>query len=348
MHSFPAEQCFRYLAEILGTLRSTNQHEKVLHLVVDRIVRLTHCQTCAIVLIDPTTEYLGIDNAHNLSLTFCNSFRRKIATATIGELLWTGKPILLHGDEPDRVTAEEIALEHPVTSCACVQISVDHRALGYVHIDSRERHAFSADHLELLQIFGDIAGLALNKSRMYEENLHLERFDKETGLEKYVPFLERVHGAVARGKEFNETFALLLLDVDNFKEIVKTFGYDVSRQLLKEMATTLRGHLRPIDGAGRFGFDEFILLLENTDLVAGQTIARQYAQVISTSPYTPQAIRSTVSIGVAAFPQSGQTSMDLLRAAKSALFEAQRGGRNGVFAFAAETASAARASRSVP
>ncbi|MBP2676507.1 MAG: hypothetical protein H6Q84_3347, partial [Deltaproteobacteria bacterium] len=43
MHSFPAEQCFRYLAEILGTLRSTNQHEKVLHLVVDRIVRLTHC-----------------------------------------------------------------------------------------------------------------------------------------------------------------------------------------------------------------------------------------------------------------------------------------------------------------
>src|SRR5512140_1766798 len=94
-------QCFTYVAEILGLLRTTNQYERVLHLIVDRISRLIHCQTCAVVLIDETTEYLRIDNFVGLSHTFCNDFRRHIATASIGRLLWTGTPITLNGDESD-------------------------------------------------------------------------------------------------------------------------------------------------------------------------------------------------------------------------------------------------------
>ncbi len=329
-------QCFPYVAEILGLLRTTNQHERVLHLIVDRICRLIHCQTCAIVLIDEKTEYLRIDNFVGLSHTFCNAFRRHIATAAVGRLLWTGVPVTISGDESDRTLADDVRLEHPFASCVCIQIAVDNRTLGYLHIDSRDSHAFSEDDIRLLHVMADLAGLALNKSHLFEENLHLERVDKETGLEKYNPFLEKLDMAIERAVEFRERFCLFLVDVDNFKQIVKTYGYDASRQLLRQMAECVRSTLRPIDSAARYGFDEFVLLVENASLEEGLTLARTILATIEQTKFTAHRIASTVSIGVAAYPDNGTARDDLLLSAKQALFGAQSGGRNNVFAFKGE------------
>ncbi len=332
MHEIPGPQCFRYLSEILHTLASTNQHERVLHFVVDRIVRLTQCQTCAIVLIDPKTEYLTIQNWHGLSLTFCNEFRRRIATAIIGNLLWTGRPLVISDSAAEPATAKEVQLEHPFRSCACVQISLDHRTLGYLHVDSGEPGALTRDHLEMLGLFADVVALAVNKSRLFEENLRLERIDKETGVDKYLPMLERIQGAVTRAKERDEHFGVLLLDVDNFKEIVKTYGYERSRDLLRTMAEVLRADLRPIDAVGRYGFDEFILLLENADPPAVVAQARALHESVALHRYTGENIRSTVSVGVAMYPRDGASAEDLILTAKRALFEAQRSGGNTVSA----------------
>jgi diguanylate cyclase (GGDEF)-like protein len=336
MHDIPGPQCFRYLSEILHTLTATNQHERILHFVVDRIVRLTKCRACAVVLIDPKTEYLTIQNWYGLSLTFCNEFRRRIATAAIGNLLWTGTPLVLSDSAAEPDTARELQLEHPFRSCVCVQISLDHRTLGYLHVDSGEPGALTRDHVEMLGMFADVVALALNKSRLFEENLRLERVDKETGVEKYLPLLERIQGAVTRAEEFDEPFGVLLLDVDNFKEIVKTYGYETSRELLRAMAGVLRTDLRPIDAVGRYGFDEFILLLENADLPAALTRAQAIRESVARHRYTAQEIHSTISIGVASFPQNGATPDDLILTAKKALFEAQRSGGNEVCSFRGE------------
>jgi diguanylate cyclase (GGDEF)-like protein len=336
MNESISTQCFTYVAEILGLLRSTNQHERVLHLIVDRISRLIRCQTCAIVLIDEKTEYLRIDNFVGLSHTFCNDFRRHIATASIGRLLWTGTPVIVNGDEPDPTLVEEVRLEHPCASCVCLQIAVDHRTLGYLHIDSTEKYAFTEDDMRLLRLMADVAGLALNKSHLFEENLHLERIDKETMLEKYNPFLEKVDAAIERAAVLRERFCLLLLDVDNFKQIVKTYGYDASRQLLRQMADRVRSTLRPIDAAARYGFDEFVLLVENSSLEDGLALARNLLAAIERGKFTQHEIGSTVSIGVASYPDNGTTRDDLLLSAKQALFAAQSGGRNNVFAFKGE------------
>jgi len=330
------EQILHYAAEILHKLTLTNQFEEVLHLVVDRTVRLTHCQTCALVLVDPRTEYLQIDNYHGLSLTFCNEFRRKIATSSIGRLLWTGNPILLTGLEADRSLAEELQLQHPFVSCACVQVAVDQHALGYLHVDSRQLEAFTEGDLALLRLLADLAALAIVKSRLFEENLRLERVDRETLLEKYPPFLERLDNAVARGHQLGENFSLLLLDVDNFKDIVNTFGYDTSRRFLKELSALVKGNIRPIDSAGRYGIDEIILLLEDASLEAAITLAKKIRESIARVTFSDPRIGSTVSIGAASFPENGRSRDELILAAKTALFEAQRRGRDSVYAFRGE------------
>jgi diguanylate cyclase (GGDEF)-like protein len=341
MSSIPDEQCFRFFSEIIALLKTTNQHERVLALIVDRIVRTFHSQTCAVVLIDPKTEYLSIDNYSGLSLTFCNSFRRRIATAAIGQLLWTGKPVVIGDADGDRALAEEMQLEHPFCSCVAVQIGVNNRTLGYLQVEANRLHAFSEHDVRLVQLFGDIAGLALMKSKLMADNLRLERVDPETDLEKYNPFLEKLETAADRARRTGEPFTLMLLDVDNFKDLVNTYGYDRSRAVLREMAQLVKERVFTIDACGRYGFDEFIILKANTGLDAGIMFARELLYAIELHPFTQQMIHSTVSAGLASCPQNGHDAEDLILTAKKALYEAQRRGRNTVYAFQAEWYAAA-------
>ncbi len=324
----------QYLAEILTTLKSTNQFEQVLHLVVDRITRLIHCQTCAIVLIDPRTEYLRIDNFFGLSQTFCNKFHRTLATSAVGELLWTGNPVLIADSSVNEALATDVQLEHPFGSCICLQIAVDHRTLGYLHVDTRGKNELNEGHVVLLQPFADLAGIALVKARLFEENLRLERVDRETGLEKYGPFLEKAELSMERAQHFQEHYAIALLDVDNFKSIMNTYGYDASRSVLKEIGALVKNHLRGIDAAARYGFDEVILLYANTDLDQAISLAHSLRAGIESAQFTDRQINTTVSIGVAAYPQNGTETDDVILTAKKALFEAQRTGRNTVFSYA--------------
>lgn len=334
-----SDRMLHYIAEITRTIRSTTQYERVLSLIVDRIVRSYSCQTCAIALIDPQTEYLRIDQCHNLSLTFCNSFRRRIATSAVGQLLWTGRPIVIPDATAELERAREIQLEHPAGSYLCVQIGVDGRTLGYLHVDAALPGTFGETDVEMLQLFADLAGTAVVKALLQEENLRLERVDRETGLEKFGPFLEKARAAVERTEEFGERFAVLLLDVDNFKETVNTYGYTVSRHLLRELGTIVQARLRPVDAAARYGFDECIVLLANTAPDGAIAAAEELRGRIAEHLFTDRGIRTSVSMGVGWFAGPEDTIDTLLTATKRALFEAQRHGRNTVHTATGERAS---------
>ena len=330
------EQCSEYVSEILQLLKNTNQYEQVLHLVVDRIIRFFSCHTCAVVLIDPRTEYLNIENSIGLSYTFCKAFRRKLATGAVGEVLWTGKPVFISNTNDEPELARELQLENSFGSCICVQIAVDQRTLGYVHADNRMPNAFSETDVRTLQTFADIAGIALNKARLHDENLRLDTTDRDSGLEKYSAFVQKLQAGIERAQQFNEGFGLLILDVDNFKQILGTYGYTSAMKFLGDLGTLVRSDLRTIDAAGRYGYDEFIVMLSASDLEHSVEFAQVLCRKIENSLFVSNSIQTTVSIGVAAFPQNGKTKDDLILTAKQALFEAQRAGRNNVFFYPAE------------
>jgi diguanylate cyclase (GGDEF)-like protein len=324
------EECLGFVSEILHVLKSTHQHEKVLHLIVDRIVRMYHCQTCAVVLVDPATEYLNIALAHGLSHTFAKAFRRKLATGAIGRLLWTGSPILISDSTTFAEQTEEVKLEQPFASAVCVQISANHRSLGYLHVDSLQRDAFTVDDVHIFQSFADFAALALHKAQLLEDNLRLDKIDHETGMEKYAPFLERIRSAIDRSNSLHESFSLMIFDVDNFKHVANTYGYDASREMLKQMAGLIKSRLRGIDAPGRHGFDEFIVLRSNSELVDGVMFADEVREAISRTSFTNHGILTTVSAGVTVYPHHASDIESLLLSVKEALFAAQRSGRNKV------------------
>jgi diguanylate cyclase (GGDEF)-like protein len=325
------DRCQEHVAEILLVMKSANQPEETLHLVVDRISRLFSCQSVAVILIHPETEYLYVKNSYGLSLTFCKEFRRKFSSKVVGELLWTGKAIVVEDDEQQTDVVEQVRLEHPFASCVCVQIAVNHRTLGYLHVESAQKQAFEAKDVWLLQMFADLAALALHKAALHDEVLKLDRVDHDSGLEKYSHFTERLREHLDRAERFQEQFALLMLDVDNFKNIVNTYGYDTSRQFFKEMGELLKQQLRTIDAAARYGVDEFVVLLGNVAARDAVARAEELRGRIEQHRFVHGQIQTTVSIGVGVYPQSGTTVQDIMTNTKNALFEAQRSGRNTVY-----------------
>jgi diguanylate cyclase (GGDEF)-like protein len=330
MNDLNKGKCLSSMMDILAVLKSINKHEEVFSRIIDAIAGLYPCQSCAFVMIEPKTEYLKIRTNYGISHTFQKAFHRPISTGAIGALLWKGKPIVVTDRERQLELSEEVQLEHRCGSCVCLQVSADHRTLGYLFVDSKMPQSFSEEDVHVLQAFADLAGTAYYKCWLAEENMILDQTDHETGLESYLAFQGKLHTAMDRAEQFQEPFSVMICDVDNFKKVGRTYGYEATRELLKEMGNLVKCSIRTIDVAGRYGSDEFILLRANTDVEESEQFAGRLCKEVETTSFTSKGISSTISIGVAGYPTNGKTIDDIVLTAKKALFEAQRIGRNTI------------------
>jgi diguanylate cyclase (GGDEF)-like protein len=144
----------------------------------------------------------------------------------------------------------------------------------------------------------------------------------------YMALLSREH---QRAERYGSTFSILMLDIDHFKKINDTYGHPIGDEAIKAMASAASKHLRPSDTLGRFGGEEFVIMLPQTDaagaVVAAERIRESVAQVAV--PAGTRVVRFTVSIGVATFVPK-VTVAELLESADQALYAAKTGGRNQV------------------
>ena len=142
-----------------------------------------------------------------------------------------------------------------------------------------------------------------------------------------------VEQAAARGK----SLTLLMLDIDYFKSINDSFGHDAGDDVLRQLATRVRKSIRGIDLACRYGGEEFVIVMPETDMAVATIVAERLRRRIAAEPFTiPQGrtIETTISIGIATL-DAGDNVPKLLKRADQALYRAKRDGRNRVVADAA-------------
>ncbi len=331
MREMQSTQCTEFVMELVRLLATNRHYERVFHFVVDRLTRLYHCHSCAIVLIDGESEYLSIENCYGVSHSFCKSFRQQVATGSIGEMLWTGRPILISDASLLPEVARSVQLEQPFASCLCVQISVHHQTIGYLYADCAEKDVFLESDIPVFDTFARIAALAYYQNRLYEDNLRLDRVDHETELQRYSFFSESLHQNLARAAGTGEPLGLIMMDIDNYKRISNTFGGETRRAFMREFGGVVNRQLRTFDSACRYGADEVIMMLPNTNAEAAIEAAVSVCEAIRNHTFTEHDLVTTVSCGVAVFPHDAPTVEELIQSAKHSVFEAQRSGRNKVF-----------------
>jgi diguanylate cyclase (GGDEF)-like protein len=183
----------------------------------------------------------------------------------------------------------------------------------------------------------------LQRALIHDELREAAQTDGKTGLATAVHWLGLARRCVDRAAHGDTACALLLLDVDYFKNVNDTWGHLVGDGVLAEIAGTLRRGVRPGDLVGRLGGEEFGVLLPDTGVVEAAAVAeRLRAQVagqqvsVSTAawpaprPEAGRIARVTVSVGVASTVDVGHVVDDLLASADAALYRAKAGGRDRV------------------
>jgi two-component system cell cycle response regulator len=144
-----------------------------------------------------------------------------------------------------------------------------------------------------------------------------------------------VEQAIARGK----SLTVVMVDIDYFKSINDNYGHDAGDDVLRQLATRVRRSIRGIDLACRYGGEEFVIVMPETDMAVATIVAERLRRRIAAEPFTieqgKRTIETTISVGIATLDAADDDAAKILKRADQALYRAKRDGRNRVVADAA-------------
>jgi two-component system, cell cycle response regulator len=181
-----------------------------------------------------------------------------------------------------------------------------------------------------------VKALVEEVERQRNEILQISRTDGLTKLDNRRHLEERLDEMFSHAKRMNEAFACVMCDLDKFKSVNDTYGHQAGDAVLAQLAAILKKEAREIDRVGRYGGEEFMLLLPGTPAEAAVTFSERVRQAIEAHTFTFEGgtLQRTMSIGVAAWPHAGISTADaLVKGADDALYVAKETGRNRVVRF---------------
>jgi diguanylate cyclase (GGDEF)-like protein len=180
----------------------------------------------------------------------------------------------------------------------------------------------------LLAYIGSVVGREQRRER--DAALRLSSIDSLTGLYTRTFFSAAVEQEISRSVRTGRGFGLIVADVDELKEINDRFGHPAGDSVLKGVAKAIEMSIRRIDLAARYGGDEFVALLPETDPTGAWVVAEKLRLNVAELKISGYGSGSTVSVGAATFPTDGSSADALLLAADRAMYQSKRGGKNSV------------------
>lgn len=176
--------------------------------------------------------------------------------------------------------------------------------------------------------------VALVVAQLISQLEHASRYDTLTGLLNRRAMDEELVAEVQRSRRLGESFSLLMLDADHFKQINDTRGHAAGDRALQHLATLLAAQMRDIDRLGRWGGEEFVVMLPGTAAADARNIAERLRERVEALPtrWKERPMPLTISIGIAQWQHGGDDLESLLGRADAALYKAKAAGRNRVVA----------------
>lgn len=200
------------------------------------------------------------------------------------------------------------------------------------HLTWQAQQVAKGDYSQRVAFMGDFAAAfnAMVESLAAKEAALLAqaRTDALTGLPNRLKLNEVLASELARYQRYKTPFSLALFDIDHFKQINDTYGHQQGDQVLQQVARVVRQLIRAVDTVGRWGGEEFLLVLPETPLAGAVTTVERLRQAVAAADYGPVG-RVTASFGVAEV-RAGDDADKLLRRADTALYRAKNRGRNRV------------------
>jgi diguanylate cyclase (GGDEF)-like protein len=197
--------------------------------------------------------------------------------------------------------------------------------------DRSDGQAFDERDVQIVDSFVGQAVTAVDNVLLHQEAQRLSITDGLTGLWNYRYVVLALAREVERATRFDRPLAVLMLDLDRFKRVNDRFGHQRGDAVLLEVANRVRTVVREVDILARYGGEELILVLPETDLAGAEFLAGRVRDAIRSKPVGgpgEEPLTMTASVGVAVYPQHGGSAREILRAADGALYAAKAAGRD--------------------
>jgi diguanylate cyclase (GGDEF)-like protein len=187
----------------------------------------------------------------------------------------------------------------------------------------------------LLLLSAIVSVASREHQRAQDAALRLARFDPLTGLFNRTHFFSELEREIRLSQRAGRTFALLMIDIDGLKPVNDAYGHHYGDQLLTGVTSVIRATVRATDTPARYGGDEFVVLLPETDAAGAYVVAEKLRHDIAafSIQVSDRTVRTSVSLGLVSYPDDGSTADSLMAAADAALYEAKRSGRDRIVGY---------------
>ncbi len=223
-----------------------------------------------------------------------------------------------------------------VQSLLCVPLITKGEAIGVINISNKKGDMlFNQKDLEFMTSLANQAAIAIDNAKLYE----LATRDGLTKLYINRHFMTLLENEIRRCSRYKHNMSVIMIDIDDFKQINDSMGHLVGDQILREVSSQILTTVRKIDVAGRYGGEEFVVLLPETTKYGAGIIAERLRKNIES--LTVRTIhnfntKTTVSMGISQFPDDGTNTQEIIEAADKALYYSKRNGKNIVSIYNSE------------
>ncbi|GAB4397773.1 MAG: hypothetical protein OHK0052_20370 [Anaerolineales bacterium] len=226
-----------------------------------------------------------------------------------------------------------VELQPNILSELCIPLIANKRVIGVINLESSVPEAFSEADERLLDTFAGHLATAIEKLRLFDEIQQMAITDPLTGLFNRRQFFRLGYIELERSHRYAREMAMMMLDIDHFKKFNDTYGHQIGDVVLQAVARQCRESMRAIDIIGRYGGEEFSILMPETSQSGALRLAERLRQQVQDLgvPTRSGILRVTISVGVACLNLGSEEMLEnLIERADKALYVSKQTGRNRV------------------
>ncbi len=336
------DKCIRHVAaietlmEIARALASPCELEAILQQIMFQVSRLLKPKAWALLLRDDVTGELEFASVMSEVADSLKGVKLPAGQGVAGWVAANGQSLIIPDVRCDERFSAEFDKQHSFTtrSIVCVPVKSQDKVFGVIQlINSLEGGVFDDDDEQILTAIADFAGIAISNSKALDKIKQLVITDDLTGLYNSRYFFEQIEYEMERSKRYQSPLSLVFLDLDYFKNVNDTYGHLTGSRLLAEVGAVVSASIRKTDKAARYGGDEFVIILPQTDRPGALNFALKLHKDLNEKAfYSDNGDRLNVSgsFGVASFPDDALNSNELISLADEAMYLVKGTGRNGV------------------
>lgn len=233
------------------------------------------------------------------------------------------------------VVVVENMREHPLYAAAPpywsgsiigIPLKFGDTVVGVMNLSRQITGGFSPAELRLLKLLSDQAAIAISNASLHQLISRQAHSDMLTGLPNRRALGARLEAEILSARQKNDSFAVIMMDLDGFKSINDAYGHLVGDRVLQIVFNRIARHTRQTDFLARYGGDELTLILTRSDISTAKTVAKKVSEIVDAIRYklpNGRKLELGISGGIALYPIHGEAGSDLLRAADAALYYAK-------------------------